>query len=441
MKNYLMLFALFTLSSFMAADAYACFNVNISGPNGRCAVPAGVPTTYTGTHGFTSSGCTFYEWEVEGGTIIGPGGVAVTDGKLCIVENVLCTADLAVSCDGADIDPAVAGGNGASVTVIWRAGEDGSLKLKVKEKGEITLSGSASVSNDISLPTPTAIFFNPSSPTSGTFTASLPEVLCPGQTVSWTINGNPAGTGNPRDFNIGECSDAVVCAFVSQTTTGAPLVSGEFCRVFDGGNLDITMFGENSAILNGLSDYYLETNQDVTSINWFTIPAGAGSFLGPTNSTSVLVSFVQTGTIEICASGLTECGTEFQKCKLVTVAQSNMRPDQDIVAEVDKGNAETPEIETPSGKQLPDIKAYRSDDSSFAVFPTLASQGQDITVQLPELNDAATIIISDMQGRKISQLQVTDSSTRIGTSDLPTGVFILTAYSGQWMASTKFVVN
>ncbi len=445
MKNYLILFSLLFVGLMGASEVYACGgSASITGPNGRCAVPANTPTVYTGTHTFSSSGCTYYEWEIEGGTITGPSGVSVTDGKLCITENVACFPDLDLSCDVADIDVAVASGNGASVTVTWQPGVVGKLKLKAKEKGTITLSADTEITNDISLPTPTSISFSATGNTSGTFTANLPLALCPGQTVRWTVNGSFAGTGNPRNLSVGLCSTATVCATVTQNVGGTTLSSGQACRSFTGGTLIASVVGQLNAPLNGFNDYFLNSNQPISTISWSVSPPSAANFIGPTNEQGVLLTFTQEGFVSVCATGTTECGNSFSRCITVNVDRNgplNVRPDEEIVAETDRENIEvSEEIITPDFK-LPEAESNQSDEQAFAVFPTLASQGQEITVQLPELNDAAFIIISDMQGRRISQIQVTDSAASINTSDLPTGVFILTAYSGQWMESTKFVIN
>ncbi len=445
MKNNLKLFSLLLFVLLGTSDIYACIlETRIAGPSGRCGADAGVATTYTGSHNFSSGGCTFYEWTIEGGTITGPGGTSVTNGKLCIAESIGCASEVDLSCDASDVDPAVASGTGASVTVVWAANVVGKLKLKAKEKGEITLGKETSITNDIELPVPTSISYSPNTGSNSTFTANLPKPLCNGQVVHWTVDGNLTAIGNPVNLNVGDCTTATVCAMTAQTIGQVTLTSAQTCRSFNGATLIASVSGASEAAVNGFYDYLLTSNQPVTSVNWSIVPATAASIIGTSNQMGILLTFLQSGEIDVCATGTTVCGNSFQRCITVNVTDGggflNFRPDEEILAETDRENTQPSTTTAPDFKSL-DTETNHSTESNFAVFPTLASQGQEITVKLPKLNDAAFIIISDMQGRAVSQIQVTDSAASISTSDLPTGVFILTAYSGQWMESAKFVVN
>ncbi len=445
MKNYFILFSLLFIGILGTSEANACTqpDVDIAGPSGRCGALADTPTTYTGSHNFPEPGCTYYEWTITGGTVTGPNGTFVTDGTLCITEDPFCFRDLSLACDEAGLDATVITGNGSNVTVTWQPGVVGKLKLKVKEK-ESGTTREETITNDISLPNPTSISFSPNTTTSGSFTAVLPQPLCTGQSVRWTIDGNNAGTGNPKNLNVGLCTTATVCAATIQTVGSSTLTSQQTCRSFNGGTLDASISGQTEAAVNGFYDYFFSSSQPITSINWTASPAGSVNFVSQTNDDAVFLGFLQTGNISLCASGTTSCGNSFQRCLTVNVTQSGgglyVRPDEDVIAEVDRHNMQPPASKIPNIQQG-NITTNNIGQSDFVVFPTLVSQGQEITVQLPVLNDEAILIVSDMQGRTISQIQVTDSAASISTSDLPTGVFILTAYSGQWMESTKFVIN
>lgn len=432
MKNLftLLILTLLTTVAFQQ-ESFACWNASITGPSGRCGAPAGVPTTYTGTHGFTSSGCTVYEWQATGGSI-SVGGATVTSGQtICVVENLSCVGGTIFDCFIAVVDPAVASGNGASISVTWNQGVVGELKLKVKEKGEITLSGSDDIVNDISVPTPSSISVSNRTNSSATFTANFDDALCPGMVVNWTINGNPAGSGNPRSLPIGYCtSNAQVCASVSQGNITSPSV----CRSFIG-SLTSSLNGPYNATTNSFVNFTVNSTQPMTSINWFAQPASSVFFFPPTDGAYVDLYFTATGTIDICVQASTVCGQQFLECRQVNV--TNFAPNA-------IGSTPTVKVPETAATTLRDGEYDQSNPlqgSELIVFPTLIDQQQDLQIQLPTEATEATLFLTDINGRLLVERTITDQSSTLSTDQLSAGMYFITARSGKWSSTKKIVVR
>ena len=75
------------------------------------------------------------------------------------------------------------------------------------------------------------------------------------------------------------------------------------------------------------------------------------------------------------------------------------------------------------------------------VVPTLIDQQQDLQIQLPELEQAATLRIVDINGRVLVEQTARDQRLNLTTQQLSAGMYILTAQSGNWTSTKKFVVK
>ncbi|MEM8908046.1 MAG: T9SS type A sorting domain-containing protein [Bacteroidota bacterium] len=430
MKKALRRFLFFFLLVAMVQQQSTACNASISGPSGRCATTPGTAITYTGTHNFTSSGCTFYEWTITGGTITGPGGVAVTNGTLCVTENVSCASSLAGSCDAAALSTAVAGGNGASVSVVWDAGVQGSLRLRVRERGTIAFSASDDLSVDLRLEQPTSVTIVSQNNTSGTYRANFSEALCPGTSVRWTVNGSFAGTGNPRNLSVGACSNAQICATAVQGGTS----SAVRCRSFSGGSLSYDLFGWNTATVNSLVDFSISSTQPMSNINWFTSPPNSAVFILPPSGDYVELYFTNSGYLDVCVDVTTVCGQQFLECKTVNVTNFIPQAGEDPIKEQATENAQL--REEPSSQP----KTTKS-DQVMKVRPTLVHQQQDLIIELPQGSTATQIDIIDINGRLVSSQTTQATAVQLSTQALSPGTYFISAQTSQWRSTQKIVVQ
>ncbi len=420
MKNYLTLFFFAMLCTVgFQQDAFACntpfANANITGPSGRCGAPAGVPTTYTGTHNFSSSGCTIYEWTVSGGTVIAPGisGTSITNGTLCVAENNACATQTSNACQVQAVHNSVASGNGSTVTVIWSPNVEGTLALRVRELGGVNLRAEDEITNDITLPSLISISTSNQTSGSGTYTANLDNTLCPGMAISWTVNGNNAGTGNPRNLNVGYCSDAQVCASITLNGISA----GQKCINVNGQNFSSSISGPSTSETHFPETFIFNSTQPIASISWYASPPEIAEFMGPTNNPEVGVRFNDVGVVDICAVGITSCGSGFERCKKVTVA--NFKPN----------------FQDPSQSKVSIAS------TEMIVFPTLIDQQQELNIQLPTLEETAMLRIVNINGSVVLEQKATDQRINIATNQLGSGMYVLTAQSGNWISTKKFVVK
>jgi hypothetical protein len=436
--------ALFLSAAVMVAllgfstSAEACiFSASIAGPSGRCAAPAGVPTTYTGTHNFSSSGCTIYEWTISGGTLTGPGGVSVTNGTLCITENLVCFSVLG-ECNAAAIDVNVASGNGASVSVIWAPGVVGTLDLNVLEIGTTTLSAQARrIVNDISLPAPSSTSLVDNGNGTSTFTANFNTEPCPGTVVNWTVNGNPAGTGNPRTLSVTSCSNATVCAFTSQTVGGVTVTSASTCRTFSGA-CNGEMVGPETATINSFLNYAVWCNlSSISTIEWSISPLNGVWITNGTNNPYFDIVITDPGVYYICAIGTTTCNQVFEYCLAtnVTIGGGGFIKTQDNGASAEDMNI--------SKQQLASSDSHADDNSlkKLSAYPTLLENGQILSVQIPGLEQPAHLQITNLQGQVVNRQMIGESNTSIDLPNLVPGVYILSATVGNWFESIRFVVK
>ncbi|MEM8907799.1 MAG: T9SS type A sorting domain-containing protein [Bacteroidota bacterium] len=413
-------------------NAFACFpDADISGPSGTC-VPRGVPITYTGTHNFTTNNCTIYEWTVTGGTITGPTGISVTNGTLCVVENAfICFPSLGDDCDDADISVLVAGGQGADVTVVWEEGVMGELRLNVVEVDGP--SDSEIINIDPGLPSPTSISVSNLGTNSGTFFANFDDPPCEGALVRWTINGNNAGTGNPRNLPVGTCVTAQVCAeLILDGNT-----SENVCRNFMGGQLSFNINGLSNPIVNSFVTYQLNVSQPLDKVEWFTQPAGVATFLPPTDGEAVDLTFDEVGDFNICAEVTTLCATSFFECKAVSVSGFIPSPgpggDDPIKEKVEakaalREDPGTPLAQTP---QLQELKLQ----------PNLIVAQQDFFLQLPALSQTIHLTLLNQNGQVLQERQTGESNLRWSSAGLSPGVYFISARAGQWQSTQRFVIQ
>jgi hypothetical protein len=459
----LICFSTFFMLGFQV-DMFACLltDANISGPRGRCVVAPNTPITYTGDHNFSSSGCTYYEWEIEGGTITAPGGVSVMDGKLCITENFLaCASGLDSSCDAAAEDFNVGSGNGADVTVVWRPNVDGKLKLKAKEKGSTVLEATDEISVDLRLPNVTFLNTTANSPTSTTFAAVIDNSLCPGMTINWTLDNASKGTGFQKTLDVGLCAGGTVCAFTSQTVGGQVFQSTPQCITYTDGSFDGNIQGPNEAQPNSTKTYSIFGSPSISSVTWSLIsfpPTGASFSSGNTGNV-VDVTFGVSGLVDLTATGTTACGpvTRSMRIQVSTSApfsspgkggvsinteenvsinaekSTSINTKENVLELYDRSNVE-------SNASLP-ITTPEEASLDLQIIPSLVTLGQQVNIQLPIMEKKAQIWVSNTQGQQMMQMQTEGGQLALPTSELTPGMYFVTVKAAKWQTVKRFVIQ
>ncbi|MEM7659192.1 MAG: hypothetical protein AAF399_23935, partial [Bacteroidota bacterium] len=396
-----------------------------------------------------------YEWTIEGGVLYGPNGVYVPDG------NTLCVGPDPVGCgdcnlaqgDAFDHQFSILQGTG-TVQVLWNGTEKGKLKLKVKTKiklkdkegNETTIPiwSTDEIEVDYSLPTVTSLSASTNGLNSTTFTANLDKNLCPGQTIQWTLNGNPAGTGATKTFNVGECQSGLVCAFTSMAVPGTgPLFTiistTPKCRSYTVSTLNASVTGPTDMEPNAFADYILNSNQPASNISWTATPSAGVSFFGGTTNSSALVVFANEGTYDICVTGTTNCEPTFTRCLTVTVDDEGFfRTTKGNAGEV-SSNAEQPNT-MEKGVMAP-MGGNPLQHAQLQLQPNLVQAGQEINIALPVEVAHAQLTIQDIHGYSLRQKIVRDGEFSFSTAGLRPGVYIVNVQSQTWQGAKRFVVQ
>jgi len=408
---------IFVLTLSVQQQSFACFfNATITGPEGRCAATPGVATTYTGTHNFSSSGCTIYAWTIAGGNITGPSGLSVTNGTLCLTENISCFSLLDGGCTLAGTNGTVASGNGAAVTVS---------EITVREDGNRnTISRSDNIRVDNVLYTPRFISRD-LNPSSGTYTANFNEgeEPCPTMQVRWTRDGNFVGTGNPINIGLGFCETGTICA----TVVEGGLSSGERCTGVNGEVFTGEISGPGTAVINVVQQYTIQSGIPLTSIQWYTNPSFAAIIFGPSaETTSLVFPGPPLGTIQLCVDITNTCGDSYTECKNINVVGGDNTTDP-------KGGIDDHLFSQTTKNQIKTDK--------MNIMPTLVDQQQDLQIELPELAEPATLSIMDMNGKVVLQQEVSGKWAQVSSKGLQAGMYVLIGQTSQWRSSQKFVVK
>ena len=87
------------------------------------------------------------------------------------------------------------------------------------------------------------------------------------------------------------------------------------------------------------------------------------------------------------------------------------------------------------------IKSIINDSVSFKVYPNPAPNGQFTISISSNTNEKVNIIITDLLGEKIKNFIATTNKPMVVQLDVPTGIYILSAYDGYSISSTKIIVK
>ncbi len=433
MKNVLTTCCLIVFSLFGINEAFSCgsiTNAAIAGPSGYC-VATGTPITYTGTHNFSSSGCTIYEWTVTNGTVTGPGGVSVTNGTLCIVENAVCLFDISFDCDDADLDNAVASGSGANVTVVWASGvQTASLRLKAREVGERSLSASTTINID-HRPVPlTYISRTNVGSSSSTFRANSSIDACPGTIVSWTVNGNSAGVGNPRTLSVGQCASATVCA----TATLNGYSSAQICQFFGSDPIPGTISGSEEIPIYEWRPYTFSGASNVDNTQWYVNPSSNGQVIGSGANASLILFNPNASYADLCVSGTWGCG-EYNVCKRVFIASPPQATDEHATVEQSSDQEESNQRNSISNLNV------TSNASELSIYPSPIEKGSELTIRIPDYGQMVDVAITDIQGRTVYQNRTDQIELKLGTQNFPKGLYLVSVTNEKGTETEKLIVQ
>ncbi|MEM1320196.1 MAG: T9SS type A sorting domain-containing protein [Bacteroidota bacterium] len=413
-----------------SSTALACApKAKIEGPSGNC-VAEQTPLTYTSSHDFpVNAACTYYEWKIEGGTVIGPTGVSVTNGTLCLSEGVECN-DWDIKCTETAIWPDIASGSGVPVTVVWSTPESGKGKITFTAR-EITYDAEGEKIEDKakdkieinnSTREPTSIVRSNIQNNSSTFAADLPDDVCPGTVVNWTFNGQPQGTGNPITLPIGRCESGNVCAF---TTFGG--VSSEEICIFVGFNPQPgSITGPDQVNLEQAVNFSLSAfgAPNISNVLWTIKPNLSGQILNGQGSTSITAIFFNPSVsfVDVCVSGDWLCGT-FDLCKRVFIASGGVQAPNDDPSKV------RPFIAT------------NEDYQSLNVFPSLLKAGGELTINFPTYDQMVDVTITDLQGRVVFQNRTDQAQVLFPTADLAKGMYVVSVNGIAGLESQKIIIE
>ena len=88
-----------------------------------------------------------------------------------------------------------------------------------------------------------------------------------------------------------------------------------------------------------------------------------------------------------------------------------------------------------------DVFAKTIDPSKILVFPSPATQGDEISVILPTELNGANVVIYDVSGKKVAEFNAKDGAKKLNSGTFGSGVFILKAVKGDIETTRKFLIN
>lgn len=414
-------------------SAFACdtnpWSAWISGPS-EC-VPIGSVQTYVGTTDLTSSGCTVHEWTVTDGVILTVNGVAQPPGvtMVCLWESADCAfqAGLSGECSTGVLTSATT----STITVRWGGGaKEGKVKFAVKEKGTINLS----VSKELVVkypPAATSISRTGNTcSTNKTYTAVFPPT-CPGITgFSWTLNGSPVGTTSSPSINL------TVPLNQSATVGVSALYPGGRSLIFTqsfapSSSASANIEGSNFVCKGGTNDFYL-SGVILGSVTWSVSSPASIVYQNGTDVGIFLPEGNYTEGIVLIASGVSNCNVSFYAAKNLSISDL---PCQFLVSNDD--------IETRSSNAGQEQEQEQNTPSEIKVYPTLLTSGQDIQVNLPEMDEqepSYVVTILGMDGKIQQENKYMPGLVNVSTATLPPGNYILKAQSKDTSKVFRFVI-
>ena len=151
---------------------------------------------------------------------------------------------------------------------------------------------------------------------------------------------------------------------------------------------------------------------------------------------------MQPGSVKVCASGTSVCGASFERCYDVFVNPSDggglgglQENPVESTTQEDRGASNN------ATNDLSGMVTAKKVIPSMSMYPSPATKGQNVTLQLPQLSEMAEITVMDLQGRMLLQERTTETQPTLATGQLPAGLYIIRVSAGDWMETTKLVIE